>query len=208
MHLPQRKQSRLGCFDYSESGSYFITICTEGRRNILSEISAGAGFPDSPEVTCILLDSGKTVEKWIQKMNCYYDDISVDCYVIMPDHVHLLLSLTEDSGLSGRPVVGGLPDAPIQGPLIFEPSPGIRCGLSRRPAPTGSRRPAPTGSRCNAAISRFVGTLKRFTNREIGEKIWQRSFYDHVIRNQQDYEEAWNYIEDNPRKWICARNHL
>ena len=187
MHLPQPKQSRLGCFDYSESGSYFITICTEGRMNILSEISAGAGLPDSPEVICNLLRSGKIVDHWIQKMNRHYDDISVDCYVIMPDHVHLLLSLTENSGLSGRPVGGGLPDAPIRGPLIPESSPG---------------------SRCNAAISRFVGTLKRFTNREIGEKIWQRSFYDHVIRNQQDYTQIWKYIEDNPRKWLCAHNHL
>ena len=179
MRLPQRKQSRLGCFDYSESGSYFITICTEGRRKILSEIAAGAGFPDSPEVTCHLLNSGKIAEKGIQEMNHHYDDISVDCYVIMPDHVHLLLSLTKKSGLSGRP------------------------------APTASGRPAPTAeSPCNSAVSRFVGTFKRFTNREIGEKIWQRSFYDHVIRNPQDYAQIWNYIEDNPRKWIYARNRL
>ena len=168
MHQPQRKQTRLGCFDYSESASYFITICTEGRRKILSEISAGAGFPDSPEVTCSLLDRGKTLEKWIQKMDCHYDDISVDCYAIMPDHVHLLLTLTEKSGLSGRP------------------------------APT-------VESHCNAAVSRFVGTLKRFTNREIGEKIWQRSFYDHVIRNQQDYDEIWEYIDNNPRKWMMTK---
>ena len=171
MRLPQRKQSRLGCFNYSESGSYFITICTEGRRKILSEISAGAGFPDSPEVTIHLLNSGKITEKWIQEMNRHYDDISVDCYVIMPDHVYLLLSLTEKSGLSGRP------------------------------ATTAE-------SRCNAAVSRFVGTLKRFTNREIGESIWQRSFYDHVIRNQQDYAQIWNYIEDNLRKWIYAHDRL
>lgn len=171
MYLPQRKQSRLGCLDYSESASYFITVCTENRRKILSEISAGEDFPDSPEVTIHLLNSGKITEKWIQEMNRHYDDISVDCYVIMPDHVHLLLSLTDKNGLSGRP------------------------------APT-------VESRCNAAVSRFVGTLKRFTNREIGKPIWQRSFYDHVIRNQQDYAQIWNYIEDNPRKWICAHNHL
>ena len=103
MRLPQRKQSRLGCIDYSEFGSYFITICTEDRRKILSEISTGTGFPDKPEVICHLLNNGKIADKWIQEMNRHYDNISVDCYVIMPDHIHLLLSLTEKSGLSGRP---------------------------------------------------------------------------------------------------------
>ena len=169
MRLPQRKQSRLGCIDYSEFGSYFITICTEDRRKILSEISTGTGFPDKPEVICHLLNNGKIADKWIQEMNRHYDNISVDCYVIMPDHIHLLLSLTEKSGLSGRP------------------------------APTAE-------SRCNAAISQFVGTLKRFTSREIGEKIWQRCYYDHVIRNQEDYNEVWNYIADNPRKWAVQRS--
>ena len=167
--LPQRKKSRLDCIDYSEFGSYFITICTEERRKILSEISTGADSPDNPAAICHLLNYGTIVEKWIEEMNRHYDDISVDSYVIMPDHVHLLLSLTKKSGLSGRP------------------------------APTAE-------SRCNAAISQFVGTLKRFTNREIGEKIWQRSFYDHIIRNQEDYNEVWNYIADNPRKWAVQRS--
>ena len=79
----------------------------------------------------------------------------------------------------------------------------IKCteksGLSGRPPPTAK---AP----CNAAVSQFVGTFKRFTNREIGKNIWQRSFYDHVIRNQQDYEETWKYIEENPRKWFYTHN--
>ena len=50
-------------------------------------------------------------------------------------------------------------------------------------------------------ISRFAGTFKGFCNKEYGGNIWQDRYYDHVIRNRQDYEEIWQYIENNPRKW-------
>ena len=55
----------------------------------------------------------------------------------------------------------------------------------------------------NSAVSKFVSTFKRFCNKEYGENIWQPRYYDHVIRNQQDYNTIWEYIENNPRKWIA-----
>lgn len=54
-------------------------------------------------------------------------------------------------------------------------------------------------------IARFVGTFKRFRNKEYGENIWRSRYYDHVIRNQEDYDEIWQYIENNPRKWLLQR---
>ena len=60
------------------------------------------------------------------------------------------------------------------------------------------RAPSPT----NAVIPHFVSTFKRFCHRDVGEKIFQRSYYDHVIRNQQDYNEVWEYVENNPKKWV------
>ena len=62
-------------------------------------------------------------------------------------------------------------------------------GMSGTPSPT------------NSTISKFVGTLKRFCNREYGENIWQRSFYDHIIRGKEDYERIWEYIDTNTFKW-------
>ena len=62
-----------------------------------------------------------------------------------------------------------------------------------------SRTPSPTKQ--NATVSRFVSTFKRFCNKEIGENIWQRSFYDHIIRNQEDFDKHWQYIDENPLKW-------
>ena len=57
-------------------------------------------------------------------------------------------------------------------------------------------------------IARFVGTFKRFCNKEYGENIWQSRYYDHVIRNQQDYNEIWEYIENNPTKWVITKEMI
>ena len=57
-------------------------------------------------------------------------------------------------------------------------------------------------------IARFVGTLKRFCNKEYGENICQSRYYDHVIRNQQDYNEIWEYIENNPTKWAITKEMI
>ena len=56
----------------------------------------------------------------------------------------------------------------------------------------------------NSEISKFVSTLKRFCNKEYGENIWQQRYYDHVIRNTEDYNEIWQYIENNPAKRILT----
>ena len=53
----------------------------------------------------------------------------------------------------------------------------------------------------NNRVSSSVRTMKTLTTKEIGHSIWQRSYYDHVIRNQQDYDDVWEYIDNNPRKW-------
>ncbi len=64
-----------------------------------------------------------------------------------------------------------------------------------------SRAPAPT----NAMLPHAVSTLKRFVNAELNENIWQRGYYEHVIRNEKDYREIWTYIDQNPAKWMEDR---
>ena len=168
MDLPKRKQNRLKEYDYSTAGAYFVTICTHERRNILCEIApseintVGAGVLDRPQVK--LSYYGVVAEKHIRQMDLFYDDLSVDAFAIMPNHIHLLLRIS-DNGRSGTP-------APTKG---------------------------------NSAVARFVSTFKRFCNKEYGENIWQRSYHDHIIRDEQDYREIWEYIEDNPRKWAQDR---
>ena len=156
MDLPNRKQIRLPDYDYSAPGAYFVTVCTQNRRCILSDISVGAGALDGPKPH--LTDMGKIVENYILSTE-HIPGVHVDKFVTMPNHIHLILTIDENGG--------------------------------------PSRAPAPT----NEMIPHAIGTLKRFVNKEIGENIWQRGFYEHVIRNERDYREIWDYIDGNPARW-------
>jgi len=100
---------------------------------------------------------GKIAEQGILQMAAHYENITVDRYCVMPDHIHILLRMESDG--NGRMIS------------------------------------APT-------VSTAVGSMKRWVSRQIGRPIWQKSFYDHAIRNQADYDEIWQYIENNPLKYI------
>ena len=168
MEQPQRKPNRIPDYDYSQNGAYFVTICTQGRKPVLSKISVGTPVPGCPQIPVLdLLPCGKITDQYIRQLDAFYNHISVDKYVIMPDHIHLLLTINEPVGHPGRGV--------------------------------------PTRT---SVIARFVGTLKRFCNKEYGENIWQSRYYDHVIRNQRDYNEVWEYIENNPRKWRLEKAEI
>ena len=91
--LPQRKPTRLRNFDYSTKGAYFITLCTEDRLQILSRI-VGGDVPGAPK-NVKLLPYGIVADKYIKQMNGFYENISVDQYVIMPNHIHILLFVCE-----------------------------------------------------------------------------------------------------------------
>lgn len=154
--LPKRKNPRLKGFDYSKTGAYFLTICTQNRKNLLSTI-VGEGSP-LPR----LLPCGKIVDGCIQKISEKYPEVSVDCYVIMPNHIHLLLFVVKDNGRGD---------------------------------------PSPT-------VDTIVGWLKYQATKEInklrgtiGDKVFQRSFFDHIVRNREDYCEVCKYIYENPTRW-------
>lgn len=152
MPRPERRPNRLPEYDYSSNGVYFITICVKNRAKLLSEI-VGGGALDAPEVRLTAI--GKIAEKYILSSN-NIKRLSVENYVIMPDHIHMLIYIDNIDG--------------------------------------SSKAPTPT----NSILSHMVGTFKRFCNREIGRNIWQRSFYDRVIRNEEDYKKHYMYIEGNP----------
>ena len=101
MELPKRKAPRLREWDYSTPGAYFLTICTAGKQCILSRIrTVGGGVLDAPKPE--LSAYGKIVEKTLLDIDRQYSYLSIDNYVIMPNHIHLLVSVT-DNGASGTP---------------------------------------------------------------------------------------------------------
>lgn len=141
-----RKPNRLKNYDYSSQGAYFITICTLDRKCILSHIVGGDALiaPQTNLTRC-----GEIARKNIESMP------GIDKYVIMPNHIHLLIA--------------------IDGPM---------------------KASAPTIS-----VPNLIRSFKVLVSKEIGQSIWQRSFYDHIIRDEEDYLNHLRYIEDNPAKW-------
>ena len=151
--LPNRKRNRLKNYDYSSCGVYFLTICTSERRNYFWE-TVGATIVSPEDV--ILSPYGKIVDEAINHIPTVYPALTVEHYVIMPDHIHLLLENYADE--YGRPMV------------------------------------APT-------MSCVVQQLKGYVTKRVGYSIWQKSFFDHVVRNRKDYEEHVKYIFENPTRW-------
>ena len=212
----KRKNNRLKGFDYSQNGVYFITICASDMKCILSDIiseipnvtetTVGTDNPqtnvwaDEPQKTAGADDSGspkdspktvgaddpgspkgnpkispkvqltpigKIVENNILLMDNIYPDVKAVRFVIMPNHLHILLEIQKESMSDG--------------------------GAPRSSPPTNT-------------LSKYVTALKKFTSKQIGYNIWQRSYYDHIIRSDEDYLYHIQYIEENPRKWIIGKD--
>lgn len=101
-NLPQRKNLRLKYYDYSLEGYYFITICIKDRLNLLGRINVGVALQGDPNTLnkVNLSEEGKIVKKHIENCNKKIKNVLIDEYIIMPNHIHLIMVLikrvTED----------------------------------------------------------------------------------------------------------------
>ena len=176
-----RRPNRLPNYDYAQNGAYFITACTLGRRNIFWEelpsaenVGAHIVRPDlgEPQISRLALRpaamppgaslsrQGRAAEEMLRQIPDHYPAVAVDCYAIMPNHVHLLL--------------------------------GIRRGDDGR-------------TLCAPTVSMVVKHWKEAVTKRIGCRIWQKSFYDHVVRNETEYRRIAAYILQNPETWLTDR---
>jgi len=173
LELPQRKTLRLKNYDYSSNGAYFITISVKDGRALLGSIAdadSAAVRRDAPGTPLIKLSEfGKIVQKNIDAIESHYKNVFIDKYIIMPNHVHIIIVVT-------NPNINGVP------------------GSSRRT--NSDSEPRPT-----ALIPNIIASFKKFSTKEIKRNIWHTSYYDHIIRNYEDYIRVWNYIDQNPVKW-------
>lgn len=92
MDLPKRKPTRLKGYDYSTPGMYFLTICVKNKKHLLSKI-VGCGDFDAPQM--MLSEYGIILDKYIKLMSNKYTHIKIDKYVIMPNHFHLIINITD-----------------------------------------------------------------------------------------------------------------
>lgn len=146
MDKPVRKPTRIPNYDYSKDNYYFVTICTHEKKCIFGTVREIGRY-------------GKIAADSIDTLSSHYSNVKIDKYVVMPNHIHMIVVIGCNTEISVNPT-----------------------------------------------LSQIIGAYKSEVTRLIHQsalnvQIWQRSFHDHVIRNQRDYERIWNYIHTNPMRW-------
>jgi REP element-mobilizing transposase RayT len=171
--VKERKQIRLRDYDYSGDGGYFITICTSNREDLLGGIS-NQGIE--------LNETGKIVEQWWQKLEIKFTNITLDYHVIMPNHIHGIIMMSE-----GVMDVGAIHELPLP-----------RGRIERR----------------RMLIPKVIGYFKMNSAKHInilrkatGDPLWQRNYYEHIIRNEKELSRIREYIQNNPLKWDLDREN-
>lgn len=166
-----RRSIRLRGYDYALAGGYFVTICTYGRECLLGTLLDGR---------MILSKYGSAVEDCWNDLPRHYGHVVLDEMVIMPNHIHGIIILTPPD-VATSPVGAGFKPAPTESALAD----GERHGLSE-----------------------IVRALKTYSSRRINElrlthgaAVWQRGFYDRIIRNDRELQAIRRYIRSNADHW-------
>ena len=154
----KRKSLRINGYDYSQPGKYFVTICTQNRLEILSQIYTEKRGTNNEEVLIKLYKFGKIVKEEIDHINNKYNNINIEKYVIMPNHIHLIIEIKEKTIITLNHLI-----------MQFK----------------------------SITTNRYIKEIKN----KFEKKIWQRNYYEHIIRNEKEYLEIYEYIENNPLKW-------
>jgi len=201
-----RRSIRLKGYDYSRAGVYFVTIVTWGRLMLFGKIENG-------EMN--INRYGEIVQKWWNEIPVHFPNVETGAFVIMPNHVHGIIIITDErrgtvpvpfdttiaqqkgevTALSQNNGYGieqqGGETPPLQNNDIGETAQGERTSPLRKPT-----------------LGQIVAYFKYKSTKEINvmdggriQKLWQRNYYEHIVRNEHEMENIWNYIESNPAMW-------
>lgn len=193
--IHHRKSIRLKGYDYSQAGLYFITICTQNRKWLFGEIKDGE---------MILNDAGEMVKHWYYELNNKFNDIKCHAMVVMPNHFHCIIENT------GSPVGADLCVCPItDAPIPSENIPGKNDQDEHTIQDEHPIRGEHAGSPLRAIIQWFKTMTTNNYIREVKQndwppfhgKLWQRNYWEHIIRNLNEYQRITQYIINNPRQW-------
>ncbi len=166
--LPKRKVIRLENYDYRRNGCYFITICASNKAHLFGEIVSNTMV--NSQIGAVAFDELKLIEK-------HHENTKVLNSVIMPNHIHIILSIEKTTVSPGESEYNSFSKA-------------LRGSVSTI---VGSYK---------SAVSKAVHMVENsVTARSDPTKVWQTRFYEHVIRNDDDYFRIWQYIDENPQKW-------
>jgi putative transposase len=172
-----RRSIRLRDHNYAEPGAYFVTLCTEGHLCLFGEVEGDI---------VRLNPSGQIVEQAWRDLPNHYPYMELDVFVVMPNHVHMIVILTERSSLVGA---------------------GFKPALTPVPARTPD---APK----RYGLGEIIRAFKTFSSRQInkcrgtpGASLWQRNYYEHIIRHERALRHIRGYIVENPQRWAHDREN-
>lgn len=175
-----RRSIRLKGFDYSKQGLYFITLCTNNREHIFGQIKDG---------TLELNQFGKIAyDEWLESTNIR-NNISLGEFIIMPNHMHGIICIEKQISTNNK--IGEFK------------SPSNNLGAIIRGYKGSTTKKINQLKRKDTGVSQYTpkdtGVLQYAPNR-IGS-IWQRNYYEHIIRTEKAFNNISNYIINNPKNW-------
>lgn len=169
--IHHRRSIRLKDYDYSQAGAYFVTICTQGRECLLGEV-----VDDS----VALSQYGVIVEQVWHQIPHHFFSITLDAAVIMPNHIHGIIVIAEESFLVQQESQDLAPNQNAKKPTLGQ----------------------------IIAYFKYQSTkLINVAQDLAGVKCWQRNYYEHLIRNEVSLAQLRTYIEQNPQKWKHDQLH-
>ena len=204
--MRQRKSIRLKCWNYSNDGIYFITICTKDKSHWFGDVENGE---------MVLNNCGKIAKKCWSEIPNHFKKVELGEFVVMPNHIHGLIEIKQildsnsDNGQhskrnQNRRIIG------MQRPNPLQNRRDIACNVQNNQQKRMLQCNIPTGyfskiSPKSGSISTIIRSFKSICSKKI-HKInadfkWQSRFYDHIIRDETDYEAKHYYIVNNPNKW-------
>jgi REP element-mobilizing transposase RayT len=176
---PRRKPSRLGGYDYSQPGGYFVTLVTHQRTCVFGDIIDGE---------MRLNTVGKIVqEEWIRSAQIR-SEVMLDEFIIMPNHFHAILFILDKNNRKHN---------------FLEFQPQVRA-TGRSPQPGSERPRGPAPRSLGAFIAGFKSSVTKRVNRmnnTPGSPLWQRNYFDRVIRDEDELDHIRKYIWNNPHQW-------
>ena len=175
-NIHHRRSIRLKGYDYSQEGLYFITMCVQNRECLFGEI-------DNDEM--ILNDAGKMVENEWLKLPNRFQNIQLHEYVVMPNHFHAILEIV------------GATLVVAQNETVAQNNIGQPQGI----APTGKTVGNMIGAFQSIVTVEYIRGVKQNNYKPFDGKLWQRNYWEHIIRNENDYQRIAQYIINNPENW-------
>ena len=188
--IHHRHSIRLKGYDYSQEGMYFVTICCQERICRFGKI-------ENEEM--ILNDAGKMIEKWCGELSHNFLDIVMDTYIIMPNHFHAIIINNGE----GNPAVAAAVGADLRVcPDTLDNQISGEHGNQISSEHTGSPLHRVVQWFKTMSTNEYIRGVKTLGWQPFDKKLWQRNYWEHIIRNEQSCQRIANYIINNPTNWL------